>query len=314
MVSGPPLGGLFGLAHAPAPACLDSRPEKDLGPLHRAPHLSIPRTPGHCSAKDRLMARRSVLLIVAVLIALVGTSLIVLYVQGIDSRATAGQELVEVLVADRHHRSGRRRSPPPRRRASSRSPRSAARTSSRALSRPPARSRTWSRSARSTRASRSSPRSSATSATPAPSSSPTTRWPSRSSSPTPERVAGFVNPGSEVAIFVVGRPGPLQAGRQGTEARRSTPGSLLPKVEVVGVGTTSIAAKTTKSDEGEETEQVARTILTVAVDQERGREAHLRRPQRRHLLRPADRRLEGRGQRRRHARGHHARRSSGTSQ
>ena len=45
------------------------------------------------------MARRSVLLIVAVLIALVGTSLIVLYVQGIDSRATAGQELVEVLAA-----------------------------------------------------------------------------------------------------------------------------------------------------------------------------------------------------------------------
>ena len=45
------------------------------------------------------MARRSVLLIVAVLIALIGTSLIVLYVQGIDKRAAEGQELVEVLVA-----------------------------------------------------------------------------------------------------------------------------------------------------------------------------------------------------------------------
>ena len=45
------------------------------------------------------MARRSVLLLVAALIALVGTSMIVLYVQGIDARATADQELVEVLVA-----------------------------------------------------------------------------------------------------------------------------------------------------------------------------------------------------------------------
>ena len=45
------------------------------------------------------MARRSVLLLVAVLIALIGTSLIVVYVQGVDARATEGQELVEVLIA-----------------------------------------------------------------------------------------------------------------------------------------------------------------------------------------------------------------------
>src|SRR5687767_2058426 len=45
------------------------------------------------------MARRSVLLLVAALIALVGTALIVLYVQGIDQRATEGQEMVEVLTA-----------------------------------------------------------------------------------------------------------------------------------------------------------------------------------------------------------------------
>ena len=40
------------------------------------------------------MARRSVLLAVAIVTALVGTLLIVMYVQGIDSRATEGQELV----------------------------------------------------------------------------------------------------------------------------------------------------------------------------------------------------------------------------
>ncbi len=45
------------------------------------------------------MARRSVLLAIAIVTALVGTMLIVLYVQGIDNRATQGQELVEVLVA-----------------------------------------------------------------------------------------------------------------------------------------------------------------------------------------------------------------------
>ena len=45
------------------------------------------------------MARRSVLLAVAVVIALLGTALIVLYVQGIDKRATEGQEMVEVLAA-----------------------------------------------------------------------------------------------------------------------------------------------------------------------------------------------------------------------
>ena len=45
------------------------------------------------------MARRSVLLIVAVLIAALGTAMILLYVQGIDDRAAEGQELVEVLTA-----------------------------------------------------------------------------------------------------------------------------------------------------------------------------------------------------------------------
>ena len=45
------------------------------------------------------MARRSVLLIAAVLIAAVGTAMILLYVKGIDDRATRGQELVEVLTA-----------------------------------------------------------------------------------------------------------------------------------------------------------------------------------------------------------------------
>jgi pilus assembly protein CpaB len=83
----------------------------------------------------------------------------------------------------------------------------------------------------------------------------------------PERVAGFVNPGSEVAIFVSADPVIYKPDGKEQKLPQYT-GLLLPKVEVVGVGTTSMASKTTKSDEGEETEQVARTILTVAVDQE----------------------------------------------
>ncbi len=46
------------------------------------------------------MPRRNVLLVAAVLVAALGTLLIVMYVRGIDARATQGQELVEVLVAD----------------------------------------------------------------------------------------------------------------------------------------------------------------------------------------------------------------------
>ncbi|UUZ61858.1 RcpC/CpaB family pilus assembly protein [Nocardioides sp. B-3] len=43
---------------------------------------------------------------------------------------------------------------------------------------------------------------------------------------------------------------------------------LLPKVQVVGVGTTSVTSKTITTEAGDEvTEQVPRTILTVAVNQ-----------------------------------------------
>jgi len=43
---------------------------------------------------------------------------------------------------------------------------------------------------------------------------------------------------------------------------------VLTRVPVVGVGTTSVTSRTTESDEGATTEQVARTILTLAVSQD----------------------------------------------
>jgi pilus assembly protein CpaB len=75
----------------------------------------------------------------------------------------------------------------------------------------------------------------------------------------PSRVAGFVNPGSEVAIFLTGTD--------------ETDGSaysrlLLPRVSVLGVGNTTPVSTTTTDESGASTtEQLPRTLLTISVDQ-----------------------------------------------
>lgn len=74
------------------------------------------------------------------------------------------------------------------------------------------------------------------------------------------RVAGFVNPGSNVAIF--------------TNATNETDGQpytriLLPRVTVIGVGSTTPVSTTTTDTTGiATTEQLPRTLLTLALDQE----------------------------------------------
>jgi pilus assembly protein CpaB len=83
----------------------------------------------------------------------------------------------------------------------------------------------------------------------------------------PERVAGFVSPGSWVAIFMSGDPELYL--KDGT-TRKLPPLTriLLPKVQVLGVGDTAVTPRTTKDDDGTETtEQVPQTILTIAVTQ-----------------------------------------------
>lgn len=76
----------------------------------------------------------------------------------------------------------------------------------------------------------------------------------------PARVAGFVNPGDTVAIFMQGSGG---AGASGPFARL-----LLPKVEVIGVGTTTVVSTTTTDSTGQQTtEQLPRTLLTLALSQ-----------------------------------------------
>src|SRR5680860_249603 len=73
----------------------------------------------------------------------------------------------------------------------------------------------------------------------------------------PARVAGFVNPGDKVAIFLNG------SGESGTFTRL-----LLPNVQVIGAGTTTVVATTTTDPTGAQTsEQLPKTLLTLAVSQ-----------------------------------------------
>ncbi len=75
----------------------------------------------------------------------------------------------------------------------------------------------------------------------------------------PERVAGFVAPGSEVAIFAT-------IARTGAEGQSTQ--VLLSEVEVIGVGATSLSTQTVTTDTGEQTtEEIPRAILTLAVVQ-----------------------------------------------
>lgn len=75
----------------------------------------------------------------------------------------------------------------------------------------------------------------------------------------PARVAGFVNPGSEVAIFITGNDAAT-----GTSFTRL----LLDRVTVLAVGNTTPVSTTTTDETGASTtEQLPRTLLTISVEQ-----------------------------------------------
>ena len=76
----------------------------------------------------------------------------------------------------------------------------------------------------------------------------------------PARVAGFVNPGSDVSIFLNGTD--PKTGKAFTQL-------LLSKVTVIGVGSTTPVPTTTTDQSGAQTtEQLPRTLLTLAVTQD----------------------------------------------
>ena len=70
----------------------------------------------------------------------------------------------------------------------------------------------------------------------------------------PARVAGFVNPGSEVAILV-------------SISDSKYTRTLLGRVTVLGVGSTSTISTTKKTEEGETTAEIPQTLMTLAVTQ-----------------------------------------------
>ena len=84
----------------------------------------------------------------------------------------------------------------------------------------------------------------------------------------PARVAGFVQPGAEVAIFVSAEPEAVGGDGESQDLPQFTR-LLLPRVQVIGVGQTTVISTTTTAEGGAQTtEQLPRTLLTLAVDQE----------------------------------------------
>lgn len=75
----------------------------------------------------------------------------------------------------------------------------------------------------------------------------------------PARVSGFVNPNSEVAIFVT----VPESGTGPAYARM-----VLDKITVLGVGSSTPVTTTTTTEEGTTTEQLPATLLTLAVTKE----------------------------------------------
>lgn len=212
------------------------------------------------------MARRSVLLLVAALIALLGTALIVLYVKGIDQRATEGQAMVEVLTASATIDTGEDAT--------------AAQTAGK-FEKTQVRAEDVVEGALTTTSSITDQVAlgaiypgeqilAAKFGSLADAESlviPDDKLAVSVELSDPERVAGFVNPGSDVAIFFSADPVVVQP--DGTE-KTLPPYTrlLLPKVQVIGVGTTTVTAKTITTEAGAEvTEQIPRTILTVALNQ-----------------------------------------------
>lgn len=86
----------------------------------------------------------------------------------------------------------------------------------------------------------------------------------------PDRVAGFVQPGSKVAIFVcVKRLNQTKKQEEATaDATCQGVRLLLSDVEVIGAGTTTLLSTTTTDETGTQTtEEIPKTILTLALNQ-----------------------------------------------
>jgi pilus assembly protein CpaB len=211
------------------------------------------------------MGRRTVLLITAVLIAAVGTTLILLYVKGIDSRATAAQQPVQVLTATGQIEAGE----------SMAEAQEAGKVDlqvwpkSKVLATAVSTAEDFkNRVAISTvfPGEQIIPEKFGNAGDQDVLSIPKEKLAISVELTDPSRVAGFVSPGSDVAIFWSNQPD--EQSSFSAEPMGQLTKLLLRKVEVIGVGQTTVLSTTKTTVEGEETtEEIPKTILTIAVTQ-----------------------------------------------
>ena len=209
------------------------------------------------------MGRRIVLLVVAIAIAAVGAAFVFVYVKGADDRALRGQQPVEVLVAKTQISAGT-----PVAEAASRGDFVTKRVPVSAVA----------VGALST----IEPIRESVALAPiypgqqilTPMFGKTASETAASSLPLPEgdlavsfqfgdpaRVAGFVQPGSKVAVFVTASPKSSDSGKQLPDFTRV----LLPSASVIAVGPTTLVAPTDPKQAN--TEAVPKALLTLALDQ-----------------------------------------------
>ncbi len=206
------------------------------------------------------MGRRTILLVVAAIVAVVGSGMVFLYVKGADDRAKAAQAPVQVLKAVAQIEPGE----------------SLAQASSAGkidLMDVPAEQRlegamdAIGESGELVALARIYPNEQVTSSKFGTSgeqdtfSMPAGKFAISVNMTDTGRVAGFVAPGSEVALFVNSSVG---------EAQEAGVRLLLPEVQVIAVAQTTVTTATTTDVEGAATttEALPRTLITLAVDQE----------------------------------------------
>jgi pilus assembly protein CpaB len=204
------------------------------------------------------MGRRSVLLVAALVVAALGTTMVIFYVNGVNGRALTRQDPVRVLVAKKLIEPG-----------------TSVRDADNAVS---FESKTISRDALVVGA--------LSATTPlAGKVVTTTIYPGEQIIPQqfgdsgvtstldvpagklaisvelndPAQIAGFVTAGTKVAIFLTGA-----VARAGGQDQTQL---LLPEVEVLAIGNQTAVPLNTTTTTGTETAQVPKTILTIAVDQ-----------------------------------------------
>lgn len=213
------------------------------------------------------MARRSVLLLVAVIIAALGTTLIVMYVRGIDARAAEGQEMVEVLVATETIDVGETID------AAQENGKLEISRVNRAAVVPGSLDSTSSISGNVALGNIYAGEQILSQKFGAPGQADTLSIPDDKvaisvSLNDPQRVAGFVTPGAHVAVIGTYAPEVIKPGGDRVQGPEYS-SVLLGNVQVIGVGTTTAIQTTVTDEEGQQTtEQVPRTILTLAVDQD----------------------------------------------